>query len=217
MTRAKKASAKRVSRGGRPPADQAESRKAALLDAATEVFMEVGFSGANMTTIAKRAGASKETLYARYPNKLQLFAALLERKSSSLREVIASLDPEREPREALTSYGIELVSMMTMADTQKLHRIVIAGSIDSPELGTNLWEAGPGRGFKIVRTYLHEQKKRGTLKIGDPDRAARMLMGMFVGEIVLRTTLGVETTIQTREAQLAWTTYVVDNFLKTFA
>ncbi len=78
-------------------------------------------------------------------------------------------------------------------------------------------EAGPGRGFKIVRTYLHEQKKRGTLKIGDPDRAARMLMGMFVGEIVLRTTLGVETTIQTREAQLAWTTYVVDNFLKTFA
>lgn len=114
-----------------------------------------------MTTIAKRAGASKETLYARYPNKLQLFAALLERKSSSLREVIASLDPEREPREALTSYGIELVSMMTMADTQKLHRIVIAGSIDSPELGTNLWKQDLDAALRSYGPICTNRRKEG--------------------------------------------------------
>ncbi len=217
MKAAQKTSSKRVSQVGRPPADQAESRKAALLDAATDVFLEAGFSATKMTTIAKKAGASMETLYARYPNKFQLFAALIERKASSLREVIASLDPEREPREELMRYGIELVSMIAMPETQKLHRIVIAGSIDSPELGYMFWEAGPGRGLKIIRAYLHEQKLRGPLKVDDPDRAASMLVGMLVGEIVLSTTLGLGTMIQTREAQRGWATYVVNKFLKTFA
>ena len=217
MKTAKKVSAKQVSRGGRPPADQIESRRTALLDAATAVFLESCFSGATTTAIAKKAGASKETLYALFPNKFQLFAALLARKASGLHEVIGPLDPEREPREELTRYGVGLVSMVALPDTQKLHRLVIAGSIESPELGTMLWEAGPGRGFKILRTYLHEQKLRGILQVDDPDRAARMLMGMFAGELVLRTTLGLRTKIQTREAQFVWATYVVDKFLKTFA
>lgn len=216
MKAAKKASTKRVSRGGRPPADQTESRREALLDAATEVFMEAGFSGAKMITIASRAGASKETLYARYPNKVQLFNALIERKASTLRGVVASLNPDRKPREELMRYGIELVTMMTMPDTQKLHRIVIAGSIDSPELGLKLWEAGPGRAFTTIRAYLYEQKLKGTLRIDDPDSAARMLMGMFVGEILLRSSLGLASTIQTKDEQRGWAHYVVDKFLQTY-
>ena len=146
-----------------------------------------------MSVIAKKAGASMETLYAR------------------------PLDPEREPREELTRYGIELVSMIAAPDMQRLHRIVIAGSIESPELGSMLWEAGPGRGFNILRAYLHEWNRKGTSKVDDPDHAARLLMGMLVGEIAIRTTLGMATKIKTRNAQCAWATYVVDNFLKTLA
>ncbi len=207
--------AKKRTRGGRPPADQIESRKEALLDAATEIFLESGFVGAKMTVIAKRAGSSMETLYARYPNKAELFAAIIRRKSSGLLDVVGPLSPDREPREALTNYGIELVTMMTMRDTQQLHRVVIAGSIEAPELGALFWENGPGRGFRIVRTYLHEQKMRGTLKIDDADRASGVLLGMFVGGIVLRSTLGMPTIINTREAQAGWAAYVVNTFLKT--
>ena len=105
--------------------------------------------------------------------------------------------------------------MMTLPETRQLHRIVIAGSIETPELGTMFWEAGPGRGFKIIRAYLQEQKIRGTLDLDDPDRAAGMLMGMFVGGIALRSTLGLPISIQTREARNGWAAYVVDTFLKT--
>ena len=31
-------------------------------------------------------------------------------------------------------------------------------------LGALLWEAGPGRGFKMLRTYLQELKVRGFLR-----------------------------------------------------
>ena len=78
----------------------------------------------------------------------------------------------------------------------RLPRQPHAGSIESPELGTMLWESGPGRGFRVLRAYLGEQKLRGALRVDDPDRAARMLMGMFAGETVLRTTLGLKTSIE---------------------
>lgn len=213
MTKATKTAGKRASRGGRPPADQSEQRKQALLDAATEVFLKAGFSGAKMNVIAKRAGCSMETLYTRYPNKAELFTALIERKSSSLLHVIGPLDPASPPREALTHYGVELITMMTMPDTQKLHRIVIAGSIEAPELGAMFWEAGPGRGFKIIRAYLHEQNLRGTMQVENPDRTAGMLMGMFVGGIALRSTLGLPGMIHTKEATYGWAAYVVNMFL----
>ncbi len=215
MKSTRKTAGKQASRGGRPPADESEQRKAALLDAATEVFLEAGFSGATMSTIAKRAGSSMETLYARYLNKAELFTALIEREASRLFDVVGPLDPASPPRETLTRYGLELITMLAMPDNQKLHRIVIAGSIEAPELGIMFWEAGPGRGFQIVRTYLYEQKVRGTLKLGDPDHAAGMLMGMFVGGIALRSTLGLPIAFQTQEARNKWAAYVVDNFLKT--
>lgn len=210
-----KKSAKRVSKVGRPRADQIESRKEALLDAATEVFLEVGYTGARMSLIAEKAGASMETLYARYPTKAELFTGIVERKCSSMLNSIGPLSPDREPREALTTYGTKLVATMTGPNTQKLHRLVIAGSIDSPELGSIFWNAGPGRGFHVVRAYLEEQKLRGTLSIEDIDRSCDLLIAMFVGGTTLQATLGVPFPIQTREAQQKWAAYVVDIFLST--
>ena len=154
------------------------------------------------------------SLYALYPTKSELFAALIERKASGLFKAVGPLSPDRQPREALTTYAVELVAMMTNPDTQALHRLVIAGSLDSPELGAMFWEAGPGRGFKIIRTYLNDQKSLGVIPVKDVDRATGLLMGMLVGGIVLRSTLGLRGMPQSQEEQRNWAEYVVDLFLR---
>ena len=211
----KKPTARRASsKFGRPPAHEVASREAKLLDTATEAFLEAGFTGTKMSVIAKKAGASMETLYALYPTKSELFAALIERKASGLFKAVGILSPDRQPREALTTYAVELVAMMTNPDTQALHRLVIAGSLDSPELGAMFWEAGPGRGFKIIRTYLNDQKSLGVIPVKDVDRATGLLMGMLVGGIVLRSTLGLRGMPQSQEEQRNWAEYVVDLFLR---
>ena len=212
-----KKSAKTVSRRGRPPADQIERRNEALLDAATAVFLESGFAGAKMNVIAKKAGASIETLYTRYPTKAHLFAALIERKASRLASAIGPLSPDLEPHAALTHYALEVIGMMAKPDTRQLHRIVIAESIEVPELGTMFWEAGPGRGFKMVGAYLHEQDRKGILNVPSADRSAGLLLAMLVGGLVLRSTLGLRTMIESQEEQRDWAAYVVDNFLQTLS
>jgi AcrR family transcriptional regulator len=55
------------------------ARRAQLLEAAQEVFVESGYHAAAMDEIADRAGVSKPVLYQHFPGKLDLYLALLDR------------------------------------------------------------------------------------------------------------------------------------------
>lgn len=50
-----------------------------ILDAAAEVFAEMGYSGSNIPSICKRAGVSTGALYKYFKNKESLFRAVLDR------------------------------------------------------------------------------------------------------------------------------------------
>ncbi|QSB04294.1 TetR/AcrR family transcriptional regulator [Natronoglycomyces albus] len=76
--RAKATGPKRQARG--------ERRIEQLLDAAAEVFGQVGYSAATTNAIAERAGASPGTLYQFFKNKDQIATALLQRYIGLLKE-----------------------------------------------------------------------------------------------------------------------------------
>jgi len=78
---------------GRPSAEEAERKAAALIDAALEEFANRGFRGASLRTIAAKADISTRTLYNRYADKVALFAACLDASSAQLRRLtLKSLD-----------------------------------------------------------------------------------------------------------------------------
>ncbi|OBJ94283.1 TetR family transcriptional regulator [Mycolicibacterium fortuitum] len=53
-------------------------REKAVLDATAELLAEVGYQALTMDAVAARAGASKATIYRRWPNKAQLVRATLD-------------------------------------------------------------------------------------------------------------------------------------------
>ena len=53
----------------------------AILDAAVELFIELGYDGLTMEGVAVRAGVGKTTVYRRYPGKVELVMAAAERLS----------------------------------------------------------------------------------------------------------------------------------------
>src|SRR5580704_8989304 len=66
--------------GGRPSHDEAMRRDERLIEIAASMFMERGFEGTSVDAVAEAAGIGKATLYARYKDKGELFAAVLQRK-----------------------------------------------------------------------------------------------------------------------------------------
>ena len=212
--KAKSAGKKKMSARGRPPAHEVADRANRLLEVATAVFLEQGFKGASMSDIARRAGASKQTLYARYPSKSALFAALMERKSSQLFEAIGPLSQDRSLRETLVSFGSELLSMILTDEARGLHRLVIAECLEFPELGETFWKLGPGRMRAMLADFLLQQQTRGVIQCGNPDHAVEALLGSLVSVASMRSNLGLATPFARSKGQrTAWVNYAVDLFL----
>ena len=66
--------------GGRPSHDEAIKRDERLIEIAASMFMERGFEGTSIDAVAEAASIGKATLYARYKDKSELFAAVLQRQ-----------------------------------------------------------------------------------------------------------------------------------------
>jgi AcrR family transcriptional regulator len=210
----KPAARKRKSARGRPPAHEVATRAENLLDVATEVFLDKGFKGASISEIARRAGASKQTLYARYPSKAALFAALVERKASQLFEAIGPLGEDRSLRDTLIHCGSELLELIVTDDARGVHRVVIAECMEFPELGEIFWERGPGRTRAMLANYLRAQQKLGNIQCGDPEQAVEVLLGLIVSATSLRAWLGLEPkSAKTQAQRKAWVSFAVDIFL----
>src|SRR5437588_11206447 len=67
----------------------AEDRRAALLDAALEVFGRRGYHAASIDEIAQAAGISKALIYEHFPSKKDLHASLLQRH---VQEIVEALE-----------------------------------------------------------------------------------------------------------------------------
>ncbi|HVY52763.1 MAG TPA: helix-turn-helix domain-containing protein [Devosia sp.] len=65
---------------------RSEGRRRLILEAAQEVMLRHGLRGASMEAIARAAGIAKPTLYAYFPHKSAVYAALLEQLAASWRE-----------------------------------------------------------------------------------------------------------------------------------
>jgi len=94
----KKKGAQRRGGPGRLSADDAAKLPDRLLDAALALFNEQTFADTTMGQIARRAGTSTKTLYARYSDKAELVEAVVNRiiqRSLAAHATVVSLDPRQ--------------------------------------------------------------------------------------------------------------------------
>ncbi|WP_447554389.1 TetR/AcrR family transcriptional regulator [Vreelandella sp. EE22] len=73
-------------------APKGEKRRAALLDAATEVFAKHGYAASSMRDIADIAGITTVGLLHHFPNKVALLKALIERRDRRITERFDELE-----------------------------------------------------------------------------------------------------------------------------
>ncbi|WP_171174459.1 TetR family transcriptional regulator C-terminal domain-containing protein [Ruegeria sp. HKCCD8929] len=91
------------------PEDRAPTRiqkknRAAILEAALNVFSTHGFRGATVDQIATEAGLSKPNLLYYYRSKDAIYAALLERLLDTWLDPLRAIDPDGDPLQELLGY-----------------------------------------------------------------------------------------------------------------
>lgn len=75
--------------------EKLEAKEAAILTAAHREFAEMGFEGAKMAAIARRASVAEGTIYLYYRNKAELLERVVARFWSTLTEGARAAIPER--------------------------------------------------------------------------------------------------------------------------
>ncbi len=173
-------------------ASRGDRRREAILEAATQVFVEHGFESATLDDIIKRSGGSRSTIYSQFGDKEGLFAAIVgtlcERIIASLSDALAA---DREPKTVLYRFASEYMSLLMAPDSVALYRMVIAESRRFPELGTQVFKSGPEATALRLRDYLRSETRRGRLGVRQPDRAARIFLEMVKGDLHTRALFGV--------------------------
>lgn len=71
--------------------EKTEMTRAALFSAAQQVIVENGYEGAQIETIARKAGRTKGSIYAHFESKEALFHAMMESIVAERRRMVGSL------------------------------------------------------------------------------------------------------------------------------
>ena len=141
-------------RGGRPPAEQAGEVDRRILDAATALFLDRGFDATSCDQVAAAAGAGKASIYARYANKEELFAAVV-RDSVDRALAPATEMPWHLPLDArLMAVGRSILSHSLRPEVVALMRVVVTTAHRMPDLARLADSIGREGGIARVASII---------------------------------------------------------------
>ena len=178
-----------------PAADRRSDRKrAAILDAATAVFLRRGYLGTSMDEIAALAAVSKQTVYKHFADKESLFTEIVigtvNQASDPVFEVVKSLDPSHDIEADLRDLARRLLAAVMQPRVLQLRRLVIGEAGRFPELGRTFYERGPERTIDALRDAFERLEERGVLRFDDSQTAAAhfnwLIMSIPLNRAMLR-------------------------------
>jgi AcrR family transcriptional regulator len=95
-----------------------ESNRRALLDAASEVFAEMGFGAASIRDIVRRTDLASGTFYNYFPDKETIFRAVLEERTTVLRARLREVRARTDTVEDLVRAGFDAYFAFIVEDRQ---------------------------------------------------------------------------------------------------
>ncbi|MDM0120783.1 TetR/AcrR family transcriptional regulator [Variovorax arabinosiphilus] len=170
-----------------------ESKREAILEAASQVFLESGFEGASMAEIAARVGGSKATLYGYFGSKEDLFVEVMHSAAKHhFERIFAALENDSDDLPlALQRFGERTLAVLCQESAVQARRAIIAESGRS-DIGVRFFEGGPKKGTAELGRFLALQMEKGKLRQSDPIVAAHHLMALLDSETITPRLFGIE-------------------------
>lgn len=169
-------------RRGRPTTAGVEAKNAVIRAAALEVFALKGFEGASIVEIARLAGVTRRTLYARYRDKQAL---LLDAVKGVIDERLQQYDlaAATSAEEALLAIAADVTVRSPSAPL--LMRIIVAEGGNFSHDGVPLGRAGRDQLLEQLESIFAELIHRNLLPPANAAQAAVLFTDMVIASGIL--------------------------------
>lgn len=168
---------------------EAESTRAAILDAAEVLFYQHGVSRTTLEKIAAAANVTRGAIYWHFQNKADLFNAMLERVRLPFQHMLEALDNNitDEPFEQIRQLYIS--GLQLIAGSEQHHRVLTivfhrCEYIDELNPAVNAQDQLDEQAVTVLQRAFERAAAAGTLRDGVSPRLAAMSMHMYVGGII---------------------------------
>ncbi|MGW1027949.1 TetR/AcrR family transcriptional regulator [Streptomyces sp. NPDC002577] len=163
--------------------EQARQLDRNVRERALQLFLEHGYDGTTMDAIAKEAGTTKASLYARFPGKEAVFSSVLawavQRTDWPFPEPPA---PDLDDLEgALTAIAEVSVRRTLDPSMIKLGQLAVAHAARFPEIARQVYGAGFWPRRQLVVDLLKRHAATGAIVADDPEMLAGHFLGMVSG------------------------------------
>lgn len=169
---------------GRPNAAATIALNNHIIAIAKEMFFSVGFNGATMDAVAQQARISKETLYSRFPNKAELFTAVMKAQLDIWGKAAVKHNPivtTTTLAEAIHHHVEVHVAAMLSPESIAFSRILMAEMDNFPELARTIFSHTYEGRIVAVADNIRKYAAIDGIPARDPESAAAALRAMVSG------------------------------------
>lgn len=204
-----------------PGSQEVDERFSQIVTAALEVFSEYSFRDATTDEIARRARVSKRDIYARFPHKHALLAAVINMVlvagDEKFTQVVSLTKSFTSLRERLEILGLALINEILSLATGFLTRLVSSESINQPQIGAIYFDNGYARRRDLISQVLslHMADTAGRTRRNETSQAAKHFLALVTHLPQMTVSVGMRDTWNSRSVQ----THVksaVDCFLSAY-
>ena len=201
-----------VTRRGRPTQAEAKKLDQTIREAAAATFAEFGYADTSMEAIARAAGVTRRSLYARYPDKRAVFVDVIPWAMTKFdhRESIDAIVGD-DVESTLQNVARACLARAVRPETVRLKRMALSEAASFPEFNVSaesmMW-AGRQRAVTEVLQHYADQ---GELDLGDIELAAEHFLAMVEAVPARMADFGVFRSKQQQERHLQ---YAVRLFLR---
>lgn len=156
-----------------------DKKRDVIIGAAKKRFSHFGVAKTTMNEIADDLSISKASLYYYFPDKLNLYAAVLKACIEAERANEAELLNEKNLLKALTKY-LERRTEFIIRNYNILEYLKTIGTSFPPELET-IFTASRSRDINLIATIISNAVKAQGLKIKDTPKVAELLIDCLEG------------------------------------
>jgi TetR/AcrR family transcriptional regulator, mexJK operon transcriptional repressor len=161
--------------------------RAAVVEAATGLFLQKGYAATTMEEIAALAGISKRTVYNNYRDKERLFREIVTDFIAYAEAFARDLGAEFEGitaadlPAALHDLGRRLAVAILRPEVIALRRILIRDAQAFPDLAKEYFHRAPDRVMVALASAFRQMNRAGSLRAPDPRRAAEQFAYLVAG------------------------------------